>query len=206
MPAPVRLTYHFERGVVRGQAEMLWRPQAQAYRLSLTARLPLLGEVLRQTSVGDLDRAGLAPHRHTDRRRSGSERAVNFQREPDGGGRVSFSGPSHTFALVPGAQDRLSWMLQAAAILNAQPALGQRPGSLRLWVASARGDADVWVVRVTPEVAGVHLSPVPQRPYETRIDLWLDPARQHVPVRLVLTEADGSRAELVLDSVEKLTP
>ena len=47
-----------------------------------------------------------------------SERAVNFNRPADGQpGRITFSASTAEAALRPGAQDRLSWMVQLAARL-----------------------------------------------------------------------------------------
>ena len=33
----------------------------------------------------------------------------------------------------------------------------------------------------------------PTRPYDTRVEVWLDPARQHLPVRAVFTTLPGGQ-------------
>jgi hypothetical protein len=43
----------------------------------------------------------------------------------------------------------------------------------------------------------------PSRPYDTRIEVWLDPARQHLPVRARFTVLPGGTPlELALQAVE----
>jgi hypothetical protein len=172
------------------QAQLIWRPEAPGYTLSLG-----LGAV-GWASVGALDAHGLAPERHVETRRGREVRAANFQRQPaaEGGGRITFSGPRIEHPLLPGVQDRLSWLLQLAGVMAADPALAQPGREVALLVVGVRGDATLWRLRVLAvaplalpagEVAGaVHLQRVAPGPEETRIDVWLDPARHHLPVRL----------------------
>ena len=87
------------------------------------------------------DDAGIAPVRYTDRRRYRGTQAANFRRDA---GKVTFSGPAVGHPLPPGAQDRLSWMLQLAAIAAAEPSLVGPGGRVSFLVVGARGDADVW--------------------------------------------------------------
>ena len=69
------------------------------------------------------------------------QRAVNFQHEA---GRITFSGPQLQLPLLPGAQDRLSWMLQLPAVLEAEPALRVPGSEVLIFVAGTRGDGQVW--------------------------------------------------------------
>jgi hypothetical protein len=100
-------------------------------------------------------------------------------------------------------------MLQLAAVLAADPALSEPGREVTLFVTGVRGDAAAWtfsvVGRETAELpAGmvedtVHLHREPQRPYDTRVDIWLDPARHHLPVRLRLqTRAEGESTDFLL--------
>jgi hypothetical protein len=197
-PAPaVTLIYELQRGGRTGRAELRWRPGAGRYELELDAS-DFGPQAPGSASVGSFDAAGLAPERHVDRRRGRDQRAVNFQRE---GGFISFSGPQLTHTLQPGAQDRLSWMLQLPAILQANPALSAPGAQVSLWVASARGESDVWNFTVQgSEVldlpsgrveAALRLLRRPQRPFDTQVEVWLDPARQHLPVQLLLALRPG---------------
>jgi hypothetical protein len=77
-----------------------------------------------------------------------------------------------------------------------------------LLVVGARGDAGVWVFRClgpTPlELAGATLDTLryarePRGPYDTAVEIWLDPARRHLPVRATTHNgAEGDGLELRL--------
>lgn len=205
---PATLVYEMQRGGRTGRAELRWRPGAGRYELELDAT-GFGPQGPGSASAGSFDAAGLAPERHVDRRRGRDQRAVNFQRE---GGFISFSGPPLTHSLQPGAQDRLSWMLQLPAILQANPALSTPGAQLSLWVASARGESDVWTFTVqgseTLDLPGgrvdaaLRLLRRPLRPYDTQVEIWLDPARQHLPVQLLLAlRPGGEPTELRLQSL-----
>jgi len=197
-PAPAAtLVYEMQRGGRTGRAELRWRPGAGRYELELEAT-GFGPQAPGSASTGAFDAAGLAPERHVDRRRGRDQRAVNFQREA---GFISFSGPPLTHTLQAGAQDRLSWMLQLPAILQANPALSAPGAQVSLWVASARGESDVWTFTVQGSEAldlpglrvdaALRLLRRPLRPYDTQVEVWLDPARQHLPVQLLLALRPG---------------
>jgi hypothetical protein len=105
---------------------------------------------------------------------------------------------------VPGAQDRLSFMLQLSAIVNAAPAKFGRGAQIVLYVAGARGEASVWTFTVeSADTLGVpagrvpgalHLKREPRKAYDTRAELWLDPARSYLPVRVRLSSAESNEA------------
>lgn len=201
-----RLRYELRRGALRGSAELDWRPTADGYeaRFEGTAfGVPLIA----WASRGRYDAAGLAPDRFVDRRRTRSAQAANFLREA---GRITFSGPAVEYPLVPGAQDRLSWMLQLAAIVDADPQRHAAGARISLFVVGARGDAEVWTfdaegTEVLDLAAGrvdhaLRLRRQPRKPFDLQADVWLDPARHHLPVRLRLGPAgadDGTEFELV---------
>jgi hypothetical protein len=47
----------------------------------------------------------------------------------------------------------------------------------------------------------LHLRREPRRLYDTTVDVWLDPARQHLPVRARLrVRPTGAETELLLES------
>jgi Protein of unknown function (DUF3108) len=208
------LQYALRRGALSGSGELQWRMADGGYQLSLEGRLAGLA-VLRQISQGRIDDAGLAPLRFTDQRRRGGVQAANFQRKSDTSeGKVTFSGPATEYPLLPGTQDRLSWMLQLAAVAAAEPERLAPGGKVVLYVVGARGDADVWVFRfVDFEVIEMPEGPVrtakfsrdARRLYDSSVDAWLDPARHHLPVKARLgTSPDGDAFELLLQSVQAL--
>lgn len=203
LPAAATLRYELRRGRLTGSGELLWRPEAGHYSLRLEGSVVGLN-VLTQESTGSLDAHGLAPERFTDRRARRPMVAANFEREA---GRIRFSGTSTEVPWQPGVQDRLSWMMQLAAVAAAEP---QRLGEgerIVLQVVGARGDASSWAFRsLGPEaltlfgerVDTVHLLREPRHPYDTRVEVWLDPAREHLPVRATMGIADEDLLELRL--------
>lgn len=191
LPAPpALLSYELRRGTAQGQATLLWQPTAEGYEARLERWLD--GRPLPSWhSRGGFDGAGLAPQRQTDERLGRARRATNFQREA---GKISFSGSSQELPLPAGAQDRLSWMLQLAAIVAARPAAWVPGEVLLLPVAAGQGRLQTWRFVVQPPQAldlplgrvesAVFLQRLPEGPYEAQIDIWLDPRRHFLPARL----------------------
>jgi hypothetical protein len=198
MPPPARLAYRLQRGGQVGAAVLDWQfggareassAAGDAYRLSLGALPP--GERWAWVSQGGFDGHGLAPHRYTDVLGGRERRAVNFQREA---ALVSWSASARQQALPAGLQDRASWLVQLASVLNAEPDLRQAGRSIELWVAGQRGELFAWRLQVRGPVAlalpdgrslpTLHVVHEPQRPWAPRIELWLDPRQGHLPARL----------------------
>lgn len=210
-PPSQTLTYRLQRGLLGGSAVLTWsqselgEPGAH-YQLQLLARAAGLN-VLTQVSQGGFDAAGLAPRRFTDERLRGPARAANLIRER---GLISFSGPSIEYGWVPGVQDRLSWMIQLPAIVDAKPQLAAEGQRITLAVIGARGDAAVWVFRFvgsepvdTPagRVQALKFIREPRKPHDTQAEVWLDPLRHHLPARARMgNPPDGEVFELVRES------
>ena len=183
-----------------GEAELDWAPAgAAAYGLQLQGRVAGV-TLIDWTSRGQIDAAGIAPDRFAVRRRGRDSQAANFQREP---GKITFSGPTHELPLLPGAQDRLSWMLQLPAIVAAAPERFGAGASIQLFVAGARGGGDVWTFVVQgPEPIGptpaLKLLREPRQLYDTRAEVWLDPSDHFMPLRIVQTPTGGGAATELL--------
>jgi hypothetical protein len=193
VPPPVQLHYALRYNGQAGEATLAWRHDGQQYTLTLDghhAGQPLVA----QASQGRFDTAGLAPERFTDRRRGARLTAANFRRDI---GRIGFSGPAAEYPAWPGAQDRLSWLAQLAAIRAA--AVGSAappPAELSLFVVDARGAGGLW--RFTAQGETLLDTPLgtlpterwrrePPRPEGLRVEAWLDPAQGHWPVQLRFT-------------------
>ena len=205
LPPAATLRYTLRRGSQVGQADLRWQPSQGQYLLTLDSTGPG-GPALGSASEGAIGDGGVAPERHVDSRRGRALRAVNFQHEA---GRISFSGPSQQLPLHRGAQDRLSWMVQLPAVLAAEPALREPGSEVRLFVVGTRGDAEVWIFAVLgresaatdagPVAEALHLRREARRPYDTQVDVWLDPARHHLPVQVRQTwKPGGAETELRL--------
>lgn len=202
LPPAGRWRYRLQRGVVVGDADLDWAPLADArYELQLQGRVAGV-TLLDWASQGRIDAAGVAPERFAVRRRGRDSQAANFQREA---GKITFSGPTHELPLVPGAQDRLSWVLQLTAIVAAAPERFASGATILLYVAGARGDGDVWVFDVhgfetVGQMPALKLTREPRRLYDTRAEIWLDPADHFLPLHLRQTPTGGGPAlELLRD-------
>lgn len=192
VPSTALMRYDLRRGILSGEGELRWQQDGRNYELRLQGTV--LGmTVLSQTSRGGFDADGLAPERFTDHRRAREPRIADFRRDEK---RIVYSGTEVQHPLPAGAQDRLSWLLQLAAIVEAEPARWRAGTHIEMAVTGARGDMDVWTFTVTGEEAieliGTRLARAlalrrePRKPFDTRVEVWLDPARQHLPVRMHL--------------------
>jgi hypothetical protein len=205
LPPSMRLRYDLHRAAATGQAELVWQTEPGRYALVWRSRTE------GSTAVGGASRGawqehGIEPERYTEGRSGREQRAVNFQRETS---RVTFSSSQRTATLAPGSQDRLSWMMQLAGVMAADASLGMPGRWIAMPVASARGDVDVWRFEVmgfeaTESADGamaglLHLRREALRPYDTQVDVWVDPARHHLPVRVRMrAPPDGAVTDLVL--------
>jgi hypothetical protein len=187
-----------------GVAVLTWEPDAEGYRLRFEADA---GGPWTQTSVGGFDPDGLAPLRHTDARTRRGTVATNFRRDEAA---VSFSASSGRQALVAGTQDRLSWLVQLAAVLEAEPVRREVGATILLPVAGSRGELEVWVLRNegSEEVSAqsgprptLRLSRQPVGIRDLAIEVWVDPARHHLPLRWSMRSPLGETV-LELDLLE----
>ncbi|HEU4460359.1 MAG TPA: DUF3108 domain-containing protein [Methylibium sp.] len=202
-PAAATIAYRLTRGAIVGSGEIAWQPEGNAYRLQLEGRVPIVGTLITQASRGRLDASGLVPERFTDKRIRRGELAANFDRAA---GTISFSGQQSEVPFTPGVQDRVSVMIHLAAIANAWRATPPAGEVFRLRVVGARGDARVWALRFegmqaieTPDgrIDALHMLRQPEEEHDTRAEFWLDPNRQFLPVKVVLTDGKGESLELL---------
>jgi hypothetical protein len=209
MPPAMTLNYDMRRGSWSGTGELQWNPTAKGYQARLEGRLAGFN-ILTWASQGGFDAAGLAPVRYTDQRRGKGMQAANFQRAA---GKISFSGPSTEYPLLQGAQDRLSWMIQIAAIASADPRRVASGARISMYVVGARGDADVWTFRVQGiedvksgdgTLRTIKLLREQRKPYDTRVEVWLAPSLHYLPVRARLT-SDDSPLEFLLQTAHPVS-
>ena len=208
MAPPATLSYQMRNGWMSGSGELHWRPASQRYEARLEAQVAGL-HVLTETSTGRVDAHGLAPVRYTDKRIRRALTAADFRWDQ---GKITYAGPHAEVPLPAGAQDRLSWMLQLGAVLNAEPQHAQPSGSVAFFVTGARGDADPWVFRYggvetlqTPigSLRAVKFTRAPRQPDDKRVEVWLATAHHHLPVRARFTaSADGDVFELLLRDMQ----
>jgi Protein of unknown function (DUF3108) len=197
VPAALRLAYtvngEARRVPYSAQGVLMFRHDGQVYEARAEISAFLFGARV-QTSTGGLTPQGLAPARFADKWRN--ERAVHFDRER---GRITFSANTPEAPLLPGAQDRLSVLMQLGALLAGAPARYPAGASITLQTAGPR-DAEDWQFTVagpetltlpSGETATVKLSRAPRREFDQRVEVWLAPALGYLPARLRITQANG---------------
>ncbi len=180
------------------QSTLVWQTDGSGYRASLVIRAALgMGRDRSQTSVGTIDPVlGLQPQRFGDKNKT--EVATHFDRSrmPPA---IRFSSNTPEAELLPGSQDRLSVLLQLAAMLAGEPSR-YVPGSAVLIHTAGSRDAGLWHFRVgnveplelpAGKLSALHLVREPMHTYDNRVEVWLAPALGHLPVRILWTQANG---------------
>ena len=213
LPASVRLGYDIQ-GKAKGlgysaDAQLQWLVEGQRYTAELEISAFLVGSRV-QTSQGSVGPHGLQPLRFGDRRR-GSEKAAHFDHARQ---LIRFSNNAPDAPLQPGAQDRLSVFLQLGALLQARPQAYPEGASIAVQVAST-GGAEVWQFQVADlqsltlpagTVVARRLLRDPRRDFDSTVEVWLAPSLQYLPVRIRVTEHDGSVADQLLRELPPQRP
>lgn len=195
--AQTRLVYDIT-GEVKGRnvfAEGLfaWTVKDGRYDASLAVRMVLLG-TRTQTSVGHIGPQGLMPDRFGERQRD--EAATHFDYE---GQRVRFSRNRPDAPLLPGTQDRLSVILQLAALMQARPSDFEVGSQVNMPVASSRevedwrwqvGDLETLALPKGDMIARRLTRPALNERDNT-LELWMAPSLQHLPARIRITQSNG---------------
>jgi hypothetical protein len=199
MPPGGTLHYVMRKGSYSGTGELVWRPSGNTYEAKLQGRVAGL-TIMTWVSRGQIDSTGIVPVRYTDERLGRAVQAADFKRDT---GKITYSGPKggEEEKLLPGAQDRLSWMLQVAAIAQADPKLLTPGGHISMFVTGARSDAEVWHFTVQGKedvvVGGTALKTIklmrePRKPNDTKVEVWLEPNRNHLPVKARLSKENDA--------------
>ena len=202
IPPDFEQALQVRRGGQLGHGTWSWSVERGRYRSELRAVLrnpsgasaAAAVAALNWASSGGLDEHGVAPDRFLSRPTKGGARAVNFQRDS---GVVSYSGPTGQAGLVPGAQDRLSWLVQLLALAQAHPRGQGLPARLPLWVAGPQGDGADWWFEVqwhAPQRCW-QFTRRPERRYEVQVQAWVAVQADEQGAHLVHLEMghEGSR-------------
>lgn len=201
IPASMQLRYQVTTQVKRqtrlGTSELTWRHDGSSYEARFETAAPSFRPRV-QHSAGSIGSQGLEPARFGDRHRG--EQAAHFDRE---GQRVVFSNNRPAAPLAPGAQDRLSILLQLAALVAGTPDRFPAGATVVVQTATTR-EAGPWVFTVDGpehlqlpggELGTVKLTRPPRGEFDQRLEVWLAPGQAYVPVRLRLTQPNGDWAD-----------
>ena len=194
VPGSARISYKVEANKFpfSANAELLWQQDGKRYNAQLA--FSAFGQTRMQTSRGEIIPSGLAPLRFSDKYRS--EVAAHFNREY---GKVTFSANTPDVPLQPGAQDRLSVLLQLAALIANDPEHYAPATTLSIQTIGPR-DADTWLFTVGSEekiklpggeLMALKLERKPRQEFDQKVELWLAPTQAYLPVRIRITEANG---------------
>jgi len=182
-----------------GEALLSWRRSASGYRVSVEAGIRVVFtrvNLLTLTSEGTVGDEGFVPILMTEKRRGRSLTATHFNRKD---GTLTFSASQAKYALVPGAQDKASLPLQLTAIARGDAK--QLSGTIDILVGEDR-DASVFSFTVAGQeqidtglgrIATWHLVRPPKPgSYHSRLELWLAPGYNWLPVQIRNVEANGA--------------
>lgn len=186
-----------QRGVF---GELVWLQDGSRYDGRLTLKAVFF-TLLNWHSTGKIGPSGLEPERYSESRKA--EVASHFARDQ---GQIIFSNQAPSVPLQPGAQDRMSVMMQLGGLLAASP--DRYPAGTRISVQTVGvRDGDVWVFVVGDEEklqlpAGEYtarkLTRTPRKEFDRKLELWLAPKYGYLPVRIKQTEANGDFADAQL--------
>ena len=183
-----------------------WRQDGERYEARLALKV-LFRTIRAQTSSGRIVAGALAADRFSESRRQ--EQAAELRRDD---GRVDFSNGAPSAALQPGAQDRLSVVMQLGALLAADPARHPPGSRIPMQVVGVK-DAEDWTFEVLDDATVTvpagdfrarHLIRTPRRPDDYRLDIWLAPELGFLPVQMRQTQRNGDVVDLLLRDVSAL--
>lgn len=209
VPTSVTLKFNVsgQQGAVPLQGvmgELAWSQDGHAYDARLTLRF-LFKTLRTQHSSGAIGPTGIEPTRFSDTRKT--EVASHFVRDQ---GQVVFSSNAPPVALMSGAQDRLSVMLQLGALLAGDPSRYQTNGAIAVQTVGPR-DADIWIFKIgdeeklslpTGDLLARKLTRNPRVPFDDTVELWLAPSFGYLPVRIRITQPNGDFADMQLRNIE----
>lgn len=202
-PPPGRWEYEVT-GDTRGlryhaSGTLLWQPGAGHYRAELALSAFWVGSRT-QVSTGAIEPDGLRPQRYEERARR--TRWLVFEWSGDGARADALSdGGQRQRDLPAGAQDRLGVFVQIGGAL---PALGLQAGQTVRWPVSGYSRWEYWTFAVQPpatlmiggtEVAAWHLVRMREHADDVGIELWYPMHGPALPLRIVLTQANGDRVD-----------
>lgn len=180
--------------------DLVWLQDGSSYDARLSLKF-LFKTIRSQHSTGQIGATGIEPARFSESRKG--ELASHFLRDQ---GQVMFSNNAPSVPLLPGAQDRLSVVMQLGGMLAGDPA--RYPAGSRISVQTVGPrDAGVWVFNIEGEEqmtvpAGDYavrkLTRSPRREFDDKVEIWLAPAMGYLPVRMKLTQPNGDFADMQL--------
>lgn len=209
IPAPALLKYDI-KGEVKGFAyfangTLLWQHNGGNYDAQLEISHFLLGSRT-QTSAGQLTTHGLEPLRFADKARTEVAAQLDHSQK-----QVTFTADGTQTKLETGAQDQLSVFLQLGALLGGESQRYQ-PGDRLAFQAVGARSSEQWIFEVGRMesltlpggvLQAIRLVRNPPAQGAPKVEVWLAPQMQYLPVRIRLTQGDGDFVEQQWRSLKK---
>ncbi|MEJ2767377.1 DUF3108 domain-containing protein [Mycetohabitans sp. B46] len=194
----------FYNGVQNQAGTLRWTTDGSHYQMVVSMTLPFVG-TYSFTSEGRVGTFGLAPQRYVEQRGRRGTDTTRFERDTQPG-RIAFSRSPQTVPLSDGAQDRFSMVMQLASLVRGDPS-AYTPGVTRQFFVADSDSGETWPIEMIGTesvqtrqgfVDALHFMRLPRREGDRRrIDVWLCPMLDYLPVRLVQTEPNGTQVELL---------
>lgn len=180
-----------------GAATLTWVQDSSAtYQLNFEATAAII-YTIRWNSQGFFNELGLAPNHFIEKRFRSSETAAHFDYENQ---LISFSKKEAKTAMLPGAQDRFSVVIQLASIIAADPDRFKAGQNIVIQVANSEL-AEAWVFNVLATESltwsgksyeTLRLQRQARKPYDAQLELWLAKDLEYMPVRIKQTPVTGA--------------
>ncbi|WP_353193299.1 DUF3108 domain-containing protein [Pandoraea pnomenusa] len=205
-PPSATLTYDALMNGVRNQTGQLqWVNENGHYRMRIAVPIIFFG-TFEFISEGGFDVNGIAPSRYVEKRGRRAEYVTDFHRDATPP-MLSFSRSGQSVPLAPGAQDRFSVMMQLAGYARGNPERYTQVGVTHEFTVVDTDSSEVWPVQYvgsetlsTPQgyVETRHFTRLPRKAGdERRVDIWLAPSLNWLPVRVKQIEPSGNEFELI---------
>lgn len=205
LPESVRLTYtsQTQRADAQTQAGAVahidWRNDGQGYRLDVDG---VTGKLHSEGEGGD---AGIVPRRAVEQR---GDKTMVTEFDLDGG-RVLFRAAGAEAPSALGIQDPASLLLQLAGIGLGEP--DQMMDRIDIVVADSATATIARFQVMEEEQVETGLGPIAARrlaqvvaPGRPRMEVWLAPARDWLPVQVRVSQADGSVATQTVSAIDRV--
>jgi len=184
-----------------GSGEIQWSHDDKSYTLRLEVGVDILFTRIRLygvDSVGTIAETGVKPKMMTESRRGRSATATHFNYDVN---TISFSASTAVVPMTEGAQDRATVLMQLASIGNADPGQFQNGREITIQVAEDKEASPFQFIVLGRETIDTRLGHLdtwhivrPPRPgfYSSRLDIWVAPDLNWLPVQLRNTESNGA--------------
>ncbi len=209
-PDNIRLSYDVYKGSMKiGVIDEIYQRDNNRYTLTSTTRAVGFLAIVKPgritiTSSGQINKDGLKPSRFNDQREGDEKR--NRGAEFDWGSNkltLIQRAQRNTVALPEGTQDRLSAMYQFMF-------LSLQPGNKLDFPMTNGGKLDNYHYAIsntlmleTPagKFSTLYLDSQP-KPGEDRTEIWLATQQHNLPVKMIISDADGGRLTQVLSKID----